>query len=109
MLTVNVTEKAAKQVEHLLKKDNLEGYGLRVSVKGGGCSGLSYVLGLEKEPREGEKETAQHGVRIFVDMKAALYIAGTTLDFSDGLNGKGFTFENPKAKTVCGCGNSFSA
>ena len=105
---VHVTEKAAKQLQHLMQKENKADYALRVSVKGGGCSGLSYVLGFEKEPKPGEKEIVENGLRIFLDLKAAIYIAGTILDFSDGLNGKGFVFENPRAKTVCGCGNSFS-
>jgi len=110
MQTVTVTEKAAKQLKHLMTKDGKEDYGLRVAVKGGGCSGLSYVLGFEKEPKEGEREvTEQYGMKVFVDLKSAVFIAGTILDFSDGLNGKGFTFENPRAKTTCGCGNSFAA
>ena len=110
MQTVTVTPKAAKHIQRLMDKDGLEDHGLRVAVKGGGCSGLSYVLGFDDAPKTDEKEvTEQHGVKVFVDLKSALFIAGMTLDFSDGLNGKGFTFENPVAKTTCGCGTSFAA
>jgi iron-sulfur cluster assembly protein len=80
---------------------------LRVSVKGGGCSGFSYVMGFDAEPRETDKVMVVNGLRVFVDPKSLFYISGTVLDYSDGLNGKGFVFQNPKAAKTCGCGSSF--
>jgi iron-sulfur cluster assembly protein len=107
-LTITITEKAAEKVRYFARKEGLEEFGLRVAVKGGGCSGLLYTLSLEREPRPDDKVIEQHGVRLFVDKKSYVFLAGTTLDFTDGLNGKGFVFHNPNAKSVCGCGNSFS-
>jgi iron-sulfur cluster assembly protein len=82
-------------------------HGLRLGVKGGGCSGLSYVLGFDEHPKENDKVFVLQGVTVFVDPKSLFYIGGTVLDFSDGLNGKGFVFNNPQAAKTCGCGNSF--
>ena len=107
-LTISITEKAAKHVKEFTLIDTKEGYGLRVGVKGGGCSGLTYELGLQPEPGPNDKVIEEHGVRLFVDKKGYVFLAGTTLDYSDGLNGKGFVFHNPNAKTTCGCGTSFS-
>ena len=108
-LTINVSEKAASKVLQFAKKENLEEFGLRVGVKGGGCSGLTYTLSIDKEePREDDKVLEEHGLRLFVDRKSYVYLAGTMLEYSDGLNGKGFVFNNPNAKTTCGCGTSFS-
>jgi len=104
---INVTEKAAQEVKGLMARENLEGYGLRVSVAGGGCSGLSYKLVFEKEAQKTDKVFEEHGVKVIVDAKSYLYLNGTTLDFTDGLNGSGFTFNNPNAKGTCGCGTSF--
>ncbi len=106
--TVFVTEKAAAQIKRLAAAESQPQAGIRVAVKGGGCSGLTYKLGLETEEREGDKVYEQHGVRLYVDKKSVIYLVGTELDFSDGLNGKGFTFGNPNAKKTCGCGTSFS-
>ena len=106
---IHVTDKAAEQIKSILQKEKLEGHGLRVAVVGGGCSGMSYKLAFEKEPVQGDKVYEENGVRIFVDGKSYLVLNGTTLDFSDGLNGTGFSFVNPNAKSTCGCGTSFSA
>jgi iron-sulfur cluster assembly accessory protein len=106
---IHVTDKAAEQIKSILQKESLEGHGLRVAVVGGGCSGMSYKLAFEKAPVEGDKVYEENGVRIFVDTKSYLVLNGTTLDFSDGLNGTGFSFTNPNAKSTCGCGTSFSA
>ena len=107
---VNLTPKAAAQVMKLKSENNLPGgHGLRIGVKGGGCSGLSYVLGFDAEPKPGDVIFEKEGVTIFVDPKSLFYLSGTVLDFSDGLNGKGFVFNNPQADKTCGCGNSFSA
>ncbi len=106
---VHVTEKAAGQIKAILAKENLQDHGLRVAVVGGGCSGMSYRLHFDKVPAEGDKVFEEHGVRLFVDGKSLVFLNGTTLDYSDGLNGTGFTFTNPNAKSSCGCGSSFSA
>jgi iron-sulfur cluster assembly protein len=106
---VSVTEKAAEQIKALMIKEKLEGHGLRVAAIGGGCSGLSYKLNFEKEAAEGDKVHEEHGVRLFVDKKSLVVLNGTILDYTDGLNGAGFVFTNPNAKSSCGCGNSFSA
>ena len=106
---IQITEKAVGQVKALLAKEKLDGYGLRLSVEGGGCSGLSYRLVFEKEPAEGDKVFEQNGLRVIVDTKSYLVLNGTTVDFSDGLNGTGFTFNNPNSTGSCGCGTSFSA
>nr|WP_245527688.1 iron-sulfur cluster insertion protein ErpA [Chloroherpeton thalassium] len=108
-MMITVTDKAAQQVKRLKTEQNLtDDFGLRVSVKGGGCSGLSYGLDFDNETKNGDQVFEDKGVKVFVDMKSFLYLAGTTLDFSDGLNGKGFHFINPNANRTCGCGESFS-
>ncbi len=106
---INVTEKAASQIRNLMDKEGLKEHGLRVAVVGGGCSGLSYKLSFEKQAAEGDTTLEAHGVRIFLDGKSRIFVNGLTLDFSDGLNGTGFVFQNPNAKSSCGCGSSFSA
>jgi iron-sulfur cluster assembly protein len=106
---IHVTEKAAEQIKTIMAKENLPDHSLRVSVVGGGCSGMSYRLNFEKAAEEGDKVFEEHGVRVLVDGKSHLFLNGMTLDFSDGLNGSGFSFNNPNAKASCGCGSSFSA
>ncbi len=107
---IELTEKAVQQVQKIKIENNIpESHGLRVGVKGGGCSGLSYVLGFDAEPRPNDKIFQMHGVTIFIDPKSLFYLSGTQLDFQDGLNGKGFVFNNPNAQKSCGCGSSFSA
>ncbi len=105
---ISLTEKAALQVRKIRAENNTpETHGLRLSVKGGGCSGLSYVLGFDENPRDNDRVIECLGIRVFVDPKSVFYLSGTVLDFSDGLNGKGFVFNNPQATKTCGCGNSF--
>jgi len=106
---IHVTDKAADQIRTIMQKEGLLDHGLRVAVIGGGCSGMSYKLAFEKAPAGEDKIYEEKGVRIFVDGKSHLFLNGTTLDFSDGLNGTGFSFTNPNAKSTCGCGTSFSA
>jgi len=106
---IQVTEKAAQQIKKIMEKEGLPDHGLRVAVVGGGCSGMSYKLHFEKESSQDDKVYEQNGVRIIIDKKSSIVLSGTTLDFSDGLNGTGFTFSNPNAKSTCGCGTSFSA
>jgi len=106
---ITVSEKAKTKVEHLMRDAQLDDtYRLRASVAGGGCSGLSYKLDFDNEVKPMDQEFEDRGVRVVVDMKSFLYLAGTQLDFSDGLNGKGFYFDNPNASRTCGCGESFS-
>jgi iron-sulfur cluster assembly protein len=105
---VALTEKAAVHVRRLKEEGNIpETHGLRLSVKGGGCSGLSYVLGFDEQPKENDAVLEQRGIKVFIDPKSLFYLSGTLLDFSDGLNGKGFVFNNPQASRTCGCGSSF--
>ncbi len=105
-----LTEKAAEHIGKIKAENNIPAeHGLRVGVKGGGCSGLSYVLGFDAEARPNDKVFTAHGVTIYVDPKSLFYLSGTKLDFQDGLNGKGFVFNNPNAVKSCGCGSSFSA
>ena len=106
---ITVSERAAVQVNSLMETDGLNNeYFIRVSVVGGGCSGLSYKMDFDNESQEGDKEFESNGYKIVCDMKSFLYLCGTELDFTDGLNGKGFQFNNPNANRTCGCGESFS-
>jgi len=107
---ITLTEKARSEVKKIMEANKIpETYGLRVGVKGGGCSGLSYSLGFDSEARDNDKMLEIDGVRIFVDPKSLFYLSGTQLDFTDGLNGRGFVFNNPNATKTCGCGSSFGA
>ena len=108
-LGVEITEKAAEKIKYFATKDGVsDNVGLRVAVKGGGCSGMTYDLDITNEERESDKVVEQFGVKVMVDKKSYIYLVGTVIDFSDGLHGKCFTFENPNAKKACGCGTSFS-
>ena len=106
---ISVTEKAKERITALRAEEGrAEHSNIRVSVKGGGCSGLMYDLGFDEEIIPADQVFEDKGVKILVDKKSLLYLLGTTLDFSDGLNGKGFQFINPNANRTCGCGESFS-
>ena len=106
---IQVTTTAKEKIEELRNKDGHAGHAnVRVSVKGGGCSGLMYDLSFDEKIQENDKVFEDKGIKILVDKKRLLYLLGTTLDFSDGLNGKGFQFINPNASRTCGCGESFS-
>ncbi len=106
---ITVTDKAKHKIERLMTDAGLgKSYFIRVAVAGGGCSGLSYKLDFDNELKKGDQEFQDNGLKIILDMKSFLYLAGTELDFSDGLNGKGFNFNNPNASRTCGCGESFS-
>ena len=91
-----------------MEDENKEGYFIRVGVQGGGCSGLMYQLTFDNQENEGDMPFENNGVKVVVDKKSYLYLVGTVLDFSGGLNGKGFVFQNPNADRTCGCGESFS-
>jgi iron-sulfur cluster assembly protein len=106
--TIVITSKALKEVKKIKGQNNIpEHFGLRVGVKGGGCSGFTYTLGFDAEPNENDYTYDMEGVTVFVDPKSLFYLMGVELDFSDGLNGRGFTFNNPNATKTCGCGSSF--
>ena len=107
---INVSEIAKRQVETLMQEDGFDPKTdfVRVGVKSGGCSGLSYELKFDKTKLDGDKVFEDNGVKIVVDTKSFLYLIGTTLDYSGGLNGNGFVFNNPNANRTCGCGESFS-
>lgn len=106
---ITVSDKAKEKVIVLKHENSLDdSYGLRVSITGGGCSGLSYNLDFDNEQKTGDHLFEDKGIKLFVDMKSLLYLVGTELDFSDGLNGKGFHFMNPNASRTCGCGESFA-
>ncbi len=107
-LTISISEKAAKKAREFATKENVEDFGLRVGVKGGGCSGLTYTLSIDSEFRPDDKVIEENGIKLYVDKKSYVFLAGTILEYDDGLNGKGFEFHNPNAKTTCGCGTSFS-
>jgi len=108
-MSISVSESAASQIHKIVTESNTEVIGVRVGVQGGGCSGLSYVLDLETEEREGDRfYPIGENISLLVDKKSYLFLAGTTLEWSGGLNGKGFEFSNPNANASCGCGSSFS-
>ncbi len=107
-LTISISEKAAKKAREFARKESVEDFGLRVGVKGGGCSGLTYTLSIDSESRPDDKVIEENGIKLYVDKKSYVFLAGTILEYDDGLNGKGFEFHNPNAKTTCGCGTSFS-
>jgi iron-sulfur cluster assembly protein len=109
MKVFTLTESAKNQLDKLMTEAGCTpDYFLRVSVKGGGCSGLSYDLDFDNELKEGDTESEDQGIKLVIDKKSLLYLFGTHLDFSDGLNGKGFQFINPNASRTCGCGESFA-
>ncbi len=105
---IKVTENAKKQAVKLMEEDSKPNSFIRVGVQGGGCSGLMYQLEFDNEMKESDQVFEDNGVQIVVDKKSYLYLIGTELDYSGGLNGKGFIFKNPNADRTCGCGESFS-
>jgi iron-sulfur cluster assembly protein len=111
-MAISLTEVAAKEIKGIIRDQNLpaEQTRLRVGVKGGGCSGFSYLLDLtEEEKGETDEEMESHGVKILIDNKSFLYLDGTEIDFKEDVMQKGFVFKNPNATSSCGCGSSFSA
>ena len=103
---INITDSALNEVRRLLLSEDPD-YGLRLGIKGGGCSGLSYILEFT-EFRDGDTVLDYQGVSVYLDKKSTIYLGGITLDFQSGLQGKGFVFQNPMAANTCGCGESFS-
>ena len=105
---ITISSKAIKEIHKIMEENNFtQDVGLRVGVKGGGCSGLTYSMGFDPEFREGDTIIEQDDIKLYVDGKSLFYLMGTELDFTSGLNGKGFVFNNPNAIKTCGCGESF--
>lgn len=106
---ITLTEGAVKQLNRIQKEQNVPaGYGLRVGVKGGGCSGFSYVLGFDKA-KENDELFEIDGIKVLMQKSHAIYLLGMEIDWVEGLNNRGFSFNNPNASSTCGCGTSFSA
>lgn len=106
---ITVTEKAKNRIQNLKVESNYsDDYFLRVGVESGGCSGLSYKLDFDNTVKDGDEVIEYEGVKVVTDKRSVLYLFGTELDFTDGLNGKGFAFNNPNASRTCSCGESFA-
>lgn len=106
---VKLSPRAAEEIKKIMTtKEIPDGFSLRVGVRGGGCSGMSYILGFDKQ-REHDATFEIDGITVYMDKRHGLYLMGTTIDYHDGLNARGFTFDNPNATQTCGCGSSFAA
>lgn len=105
---ITISDAAKNRLLQLLKKDDRNNSFVRVGVESGGCSGLSYKLDFDDKKNADDEVVENNGITLIVNKKSFLYLVGTTLEFSDGLNGKGFVFNNPNASRTCGCGESFS-
>jgi iron-sulfur cluster assembly protein len=110
-MAITLTETAAREISTIMEQQKLdaEKTRLRVGVKGGGCSGFSYLLDLTEQEKETDELFELNGIKVVCDPKSYLYLNGTTIDFKDEIMGRGFVFNNPNANTTCGCGSSFSA
>jgi iron-sulfur cluster assembly protein len=107
---IQITETAARKIRSLMAKQGISEGGLRVGVKGGGCSGLSYTFSWDKQARTGDETfDGPDGAKIYVDKKSLLFLNGTVLDYDTNMLTQGFVFQNPNAKSTCGCGSSFGA
>ncbi|MBY5957934.1 iron-sulfur cluster assembly accessory protein [Membranicola marinus] len=106
---INLTEGAVKELMNIRQSENIPAdYGLRIGVKGGGCSGYSYILGFD-DKKEADQEYEIQGLKVLIDKTHAIYLLGIEIDFEQDLNNRGFSFNNPNADDTCGCGTSFSA
>lgn len=106
---ISLTDRAVQEVKNIIIEKNVpDDYGLRIGVQGGGCSGMSYLLGFDKA-KDADETYDLDGLKLIMDKKHAMYVLGMEVDFQDGLNARGFVFNNPQAKSTCGCGSSFSA
>jgi len=106
---LQLTEKAVDKVKELLTAESKEGYGLRVAIQGGGCSGFQYGLTFENEQRPNDNVIDVNGLKIYVDAMSGMYLEGVKIDYIEGLESSGFKIDNPKATGSCGCGHSFQA
>jgi len=105
---VVLTDKAVEMVKDAMQREGLAGYGIRVGVQGGGCSGFQYSMDFEEKAKDGDVTLDQGGVKLYIDSMSSMYLQGVTIDYVQGLQGAGFKFNNPNAKNTCGCGSSFS-
>ena len=105
---LTLTAKAVEMVKEAMVKENLAGYGIRIGVVGGGCSGFQYSMDFENVERDGDALYEQDGVKLYVDPMSSMYLQGVTVDYAVGLQGAGFKFVNPNARNTCGCGSSFT-
>src|SRR5512138_1142845 len=103
-----LTAKAIEMVKQAIEQEGLTGHGICVGVVGGGCSGFQYSMDFQKEPRPDDLTFEQDGVKLYVDPMSSMYLQGVTIDYVVGLQGAGFKFDNPNAKSTCGCGSSFT-
>ncbi len=110
-MAIEITETAAREIQTIVDREELdaEKVRLRVGVRGGGCSGFSYLLDLTEQTDEGDETFELNGIKVVCDPKSYLYLNGTTIDFKDEIMGRGFVFNNPNATSTCGCGSSFNA
>ena len=110
-MAINITETAAREIKTIIEQQELDAKTvcLRVGVKGGGCSGFSYLLDLTEQSRDTDEAFEENGIKVVCDPKSYLYLNGTTIDFRDELMGRGFVFNNPNSTSTCGCGSSFAA
>ncbi len=109
MAPIALSDNAAEEIRKIIREKEIPAdYALRVGVKGGGCSGMSYVLGFDKK-RDLDHEYEVSGIPVLVDRRHGLYLMGITIDYHHGLNARGFVFDNPNATATCGCGSSFAA
>jgi iron-sulfur cluster assembly protein len=105
---VFITARAALEIRKIKDENKIpETHGLRLGIKGGGCSGMTYVLAFDETPKETDTVYEIEGLSVYIDPKSQFYLSGTTLDFADGLDARGFVFNNPQAARTCGCGHSF--
>ncbi|MGD9486803.1 MAG: iron-sulfur cluster insertion protein ErpA [Calditrichaceae bacterium] len=105
---ITVSERAIHKLKDVIDQEQKSGWAVRVGVRGGGCSGFTYTLNLDEKPGENDQIIDLSGIKLIVDAKSIVYLAGTELDYTDGLNGSGFVFNNPNATKSCGCGSSFA-
>jgi iron-sulfur cluster assembly accessory protein len=105
---VTLTSKAVEMVKDAMTRENMTGYGIRIGVVGGGCSGFQYSMDFENAEREGDIVSEQDGIKLYVDPMSSMYLQGVSVDYVVGLQGAGFKFNNPNARNTCGCGQSFT-
>ncbi|MBD3226093.1 MAG: iron-sulfur cluster insertion protein ErpA [Caldithrix sp.] len=105
---IDISDRAISQIKTIMRNENRENNGLRIGIKGGGCSGFTYVMDFEENPGDNDQIYNINDVNVVIDSKSVVYLQGTELDFTDGLNGSGFIFKNPNATRSCGCGSSFA-
>lgn len=106
---LSLTPKAVEMVKDAMQREGLQEYGIRIGVVGGGCAGFQYSMDFDKDAKDGDLSFEQDGIRFFVDPMSSMYLQGVTVDYVVGLQGAGFKFNNPNARTTCGCGQSFTA